>query len=218
MAIPAQEKWANVPKKRRGNQQAEYDKHPRHGKTGTRSIRMSNNKIFGTKNAYVKLDWDPEGIAADLEAAITEALEPIMRKMADRAKSLVQTGGNSPGAVEEYTWKRKDGSVGTGTRFNPRDRRAPYQNGPHRGEFYTSREPGRLKESIRHSVHTRNDRTAILGFLEAGDENTDYAFWEELGVPGVVGGKREGHAFIRPAFNEFADEAVRAIEKAVASL
>jgi hypothetical protein len=205
MAIPAQKRFANV--KDPGKYQKEYNK----DSGSTRAVRMDKNPTFGTKSAVVFLDWDIDGIAADLEAAIKYELGPVMEKMVEEAKSLVQVGGGSEGAWEINPRTGNE-------QFNPRDPRKPYATGPHAGKPYTSRDPGRLEASIRQAVQTKKDRTAVIGFFEAGNDNTDYAFVEELGVPGVVGGTREGHAFLRPAFNKFADEAVRAIEKAVESL
>jgi hypothetical protein len=208
------QKFENV--KNPGKYQKDYESKPKPGRSSTRTVRMSNNGSLGAQGALVSLDWDPDGIAADLENAIRGALGPVLQKMAEEAKRLVHITGGQHGSsrVEHYT--RKDGSEGT--RYNPRDPRPAYKTGPHSGKEYTSRDPGRLAATILSKVVIRNDRTAIIGYLQAGDENADYAFVEELGVPGVAGGKREGHAFLRPAFNKYADDAIQEIEKAVGSL
>lgn len=76
---------------------------------------------------------------------------------------------------------------------------------------------GTLRDSIQSSVVARHDKTAVLGFLEAGDDDAFYAHFIEFGP---VKGKRKWlfKPYLRPAFNEYIGEARAAIDRAVARL
>lgn len=78
------------------------------------------------------------------------------------------------------------------------------------GKKWESREPGRLRDSIKSAVHIRKDNTAVIGFLEAGGEDAFYAGFVEMGTY-----KMSPRPFLRPAFNRNKAAAVAAISKAV---
>jgi hypothetical protein len=194
--------------KKKKTYQEEYNSDPKPGKPSVRTVRMDNNTTFGTKRAYIQLD--PGLVTQAVEDAIKGALEPILAKMAEEAIENVHVGGEHDSVYLS--------GPSAGQYMPPRDPRDPYATGKHAGKPYTARKPGTLKASIRYSVHARKDRTAVLGFFEAGGDNTDYAFVEELGIGGTTGTKRGNHAFLRPAFNKYADAAVKAVEDALAQI
>ncbi|MDR1489929.1 MAG: hypothetical protein LBS65_05505 [Desulfovibrio sp.] len=160
--------------------------------------------------AYVNIKWD-DGFSDEIVQAIQDAWTPIMEKMKEKAKQMVHVGGAGHGDPN----------------IDPRDPRPAYKtkrvNHGYKGErdlsfnTATSRNPGTLKASIKAYTAKKQDRTAVLGYLKAGNlAFADYALVEEMGAPGARGGGRPNHAFLRPAFNEFAGEAIDAVKKVIA--
>jgi hypothetical protein len=150
-------------------------------------------KVTIKRNNF-NIEWLGDEMFDAMRGVIIEELVPVFEKMGTSARALVHTGGS------------------------PRDPRSAYKSGAHSGQPYTSRTPGRLRESIQTSVVSRTDRKAILGILEAGGDMADYAFVEELGVPGRKGGSTSGHAFLRPSFAKHLEEAKAAITNAINKL
>jgi hypothetical protein len=159
-------------------------------KTGApKNIRVSGNKNFGTEAGYLDISWAGQMMADEIGQALAEALEPFILKIEADAEAAVH--------VSPVT-------------------KPVYESGPNKGKSFTARKPGTLKHA--HSSYTaeRKDKTAMVGSVQFGDpEIADYAFEEELGVPGKKGGSRSGHAYLRPAFNKHAPAAVEAMAKAI---
>lgn len=65
----------------------------------------------------------------------------------------------------------------------------------------STRKPGTLRKSIKTTVARRRDKTAVLGFAEAGNDDAYYAVFVEFGTQN---GNRSmaPHPYLRPAFNE----------------
>lgn len=114
------------------------------------------------------------------KAAVVSELSPVIGKMVGKAKNRVRVGKIKRGA---------------------------YKEGRYAGESWTSREPGRLKKTIRGAVHRRKDKTAVIGFFEAGSNDAYYALMHEYKNP-----------YFENSFNEHRDEAVAAVEKALAKV
>ena len=74
------------------------------------------------------------------------------------------------------------------------------------GKKWESREPGRLRKSIRASVYLMKERPGVILFLEAGDENSFYASFVEFGTY-----KMRPRPFLRQAFARHYGAARRAI-------
>ena len=121
-----------------------------------------------------------DSISDALKDAIVEELDPVMGKMVERAKSKV--------------------NVGT-------VRRGVYMSGKHAGKSWTSRDPGRLRDSIRKAVHRRNDKTAVIGFFEAGDHDAYYALMHEMENP-----------YFKQAFNAYRGAAMAAVSQALSKV
>jgi hypothetical protein len=173
---------------RPGDYQKAYNKES----NKTRDVKL--NGQFGSATGGVYINWDGDEFTEAVMVEIEKVLEPIMKEMAEAAKAKVHIGKSK------------------------RDPRPSYKRGQHAFQPYTSREPGRLRDSIKGRTARRKDKTAVLGFLEAGNTLTDYAFVEELGVPGRSGGQREGHSFLRSTFNERIEDARQRILQAIENL
>lgn len=78
------------------------------------------------------------------------------------------------------------------------------------GKKWESRQPGRLRDSIKTTVAPRKDKTAVLGFLEAGNDDAFYALFVEYGTY-----KRAATPFLRTAFNQYVLEAKKAVNRAL---
>ena len=144
---------------------------------------MANIRRTQGGSFYVDLEWNGGLISDALKEEIEQGLSPVMADMESAASAAVHIGSG------------------------PRDPRPVYKKGKYAGKAWTSREPGRLQKTIRSSVRMRKDRTAIVGFLEAGDDMAYYAAMEEM-----------EHPYLRPAFNTRAQRAIQAINDAVAKV
>ncbi|MDR1658890.1 MAG: hypothetical protein LBR94_00925 [Desulfovibrio sp.] len=210
--------------KKKGKYGENYDKF-RPGRTRKVSFGLPDK-------ARVVIEWDdPNGVTQDLRDAIELELTPVLKKIASSARKRVHVGGKRRGPPKWVILKDKNGKPimvedeKTGKERplvvdvnSPRDPREAYKTGPHALQPYTARDPGTLRNSIEYYVVTTYDKKAVIGYVSAGNDNTDYAFLEELGVRGRSGGSRAGHAFLRPALHEHMAEGMEAINMALNSL
>jgi len=142
-------------------------------------MKKTNRTIrAGGSSVHADLSFIGDEIDDELEKAIKKRLRPLMKRMSDTAQAAAPIGGGT-------------------TESSKRDPRLPVGHSANRknivtknhGKAWTSRKPGRLKASIRGQVHIRKDKTAVVGFLEAGNHpetvntynDAYYAQWQEFG-------------------------------------
>jgi len=129
---------------------------------------------------YMDMSLFFDEIPDALKNAIEEELSPVIDNMVSLAKQNV--------------------NVGT-------VRRDVYKTGKYAGKFWTSRDPGRLRDTIRGAVHRRKDKTAVIGFFEAGSPDAFYALMHEIKNP-----------YFRPAFNTYRGAAMSAVSQALSKV
>lgn len=132
---------------------------------------------------YITLDLNLDEISEALHREIEAELSPVVDKMVTRARASVPIGSGR------------------------RDPRPVYESGSDVGAPWTARTPGTLKESIVGSIHIRKDKTAVIGFFEAGGFMPYYALMVE---------RKTG--FFSNAFLAFRNQAMDAIARAVANV
>lgn len=171
--------------------------------------------------ATVDISWFGEEITQALHHALVEELTPVMSAMEADAKNLCPVSSKEKASpmhrYEKEKFQRREG----GRKYNLKktDKHGHKINVLGKkikrttGKKWESRQPGRLRDSIRASVHMRHDRTAVIGFLEAGSEDAFYASYVELGTY-----KMNPKPFLRPAFNRHKRNAIEAARRAVAKV
>ncbi|MDL2315649.1 hypothetical protein LJC59_01005 [Desulfovibrio sp. OttesenSCG-928-A18] len=139
-----------------------------------------NKRIRFRGGGYMDMSLYFDEIPDAFRDAVMAELSPVMDKMVSSAKQKVHVGSG------------------------PRDPRPVYEDGKYAGESWTSRDPGRLKKTIRRAVHRRKDKTAVIGFFEAGSEDAYYALMHEYKNP-----------YFESSFNENRATAMNAVIKAL---
>lgn len=157
---------------------------------------------------------DGEVLFQRLADILIEELTPVFSSMEEDAKRRCPVSGQS----ERFGWSpRKSGGAFFGFKEKATRVKARLRSGKFKtitqtslNERWRSRSSGRLKSSISSTVVQRNDRTAVLGFLEAGNAEAFYARWVEFGTI-----KMAPRPFLRPAFYAHYSRAVDACNLAV---
>lgn len=149
-----------------------------------------------------------------LAELLIEELTPVFNAMEEDAKRRVPVSGQR----ESFGWNpnKSGGSFfgfkekATRTRMSLRSwKKVPVKLTLLKSKW-RSRSSGRLKSTISSSVVQRLDKTAVLGFLEAGSAEAFYARWVEFGTI-----KMAPRPFLRPAFYAHYSRAVTACNTAV---
>lgn len=157
---------------------------------------------------------DGESLHQRLADILIEELTPVFSSMEEEAKRRCPVSGQreSFGLGQRKSGGSFFGFKEKATRIKARlrtGRIVPVKFTMLR-EKWRSRSSGRLKSSITSTVVQRNDRTAVLGFLEAGNAEAFYARFVEFGTI-----KMAPRPFIRPAFYAHYSRAVEACNRAI---
>lgn len=137
---------------------------------------MKKKRLARGKGIYADFTWLGDELKERFRELVLEEIAPVARNMEATAK--------------------RECPVGTIERLSPLyDRKR--KKARTMGHKWESRQPGRLRDSIRSSVTIRKDRSAVLLFLEAGDHDAFYARFVEFGTA-----RTSPHPFLRSAFNQ----------------
>lgn len=198
---------------------------------------MGSVTRLASGNVTVDLSWFGDELTDHLSDLIIEELTVVFHKMVRFARQLCPVGtaektspmyqrrsltswqrGSKRRMVKKYRHvsanqsklgmlpKKKSHFIKYDYRRSARVERAI-------GKKWESRQPGRLRDSIRSTVAARRDKTAVLGFLEAGSTDAFYALFVEFGTYKML-----PKPFLRPAFNAYKHEARVAVERACVRL
>lgn len=189
---------------------------------------MAKRETVKIGSARIDLSFFGVEVMDALKDLLVEELEPVAASMEARAKELCPVSSkekNKPNTKRETILlpgqsNARSGGKQTRLRIPSASKRGyiyarDYQKTKARTTWksHENRTPGRLRASVRASVHRRADGSAILLFLEAGNSEAYYAPYVELGTY-----KMSPKPFLRPAFNEYKQQAAQAMLKAVQRL
>jgi hypothetical protein len=144
-------------------------------------------KLRFSNGGYMDMSLYFDEISDEFKDAVVKELTPVIDKMVAMAKQNV--------------------SVGTISRPVAGTRQRGNKVSKYKGKSWTSRTPGRLKASIRSAVHRRHDKTAVIGFFEAGSHDAYYALMHEYKNP-----------YFMTAFNKHRAAAMAAVELALSKV
>ena len=177
---------------------------------------MAKQKTIKAKGSNIHITFAGEDVLNAFRDLCVEELQTVADGMANTARELCPVSKKE--RLTPIT-SRPQKSLSTSRNMSKLGKKAKrsriavrdYQNVKTRtiGRKWESRTPGRLRSSIRSSVSVRNDGSAILLFLEAGNEDAFYAPFVELGTY-----KMNPHPFLRPAFNQHTQAFNRAVLRA----
>jgi hypothetical protein len=190
---------------------------------------MAKNTLK-TRKSHVQIDWNGD-VNDELAEAIANELRPVMDEIVMSAKMRVSVGGKRKGPPKwrpvkdgKGNWVKIKGKDGKKKLLlvdvnSPRDPRDVYKQGSGAGRSWTSRKPGRLRDTIHvNYVGGTRKKDAVVGYVTAGDGgDVYYEIFKEYGFAGLStkGATPDSVGFLRPALAEFSNEAVEAIARGI---